>query len=347
MNPNPFHKLVAKEDDYTQLLSNLLQRSDVFRQELLTKFLSDRSLATKIRPDEIRPQVTFDGCLRPDLIIQSDNLIVFFEVKWSLKRGLTRGQEIRSPAEDSEEVGSYISFLRGRKEASRWLLYLTPRGWVHRGLIEDRLREHDGEHFHAKRVDWEDVSKVIGGNGDLAIDPFLSAFRMLLSDTLRPLSFSEEEISMLTSQEFAVSFSAFRKLQILIDQVEEKVKAAGFKTRRDKIPDSDEYGFYFTSGKCDLLWLGLWGEAWKQFESEDCEMPRVWFGVYKGCGSDVLIQAFSKTYADRLVKIAPENDWFVSWIPNGLLVEDAVDRIWREIKPVVEELTLIWKKETK
>ena len=39
---------------------------------------------------------------------------------------------------------------------------------------------------------------------------------------------------MLTSQEFAVSFSAFRKLQILIDQVEEKAKAAGFKTRRTK-----------------------------------------------------------------------------------------------------------------
>ncbi len=51
-------------------------------------------------------------------------------------------------------------------------------------------------------------------------------------------------------------------------------------------------------------------------------------------------------YADTLVKIAPDNDWFVSWIPNQLLVENAVETIWREIKPLVEELTLVWKTES-
>ena len=44
-----FHKLVTKEDDYTQLLCNLMLRFDDFRAQVLSLFLEDRPLAYRIR----------------------------------------------------------------------------------------------------------------------------------------------------------------------------------------------------------------------------------------------------------------------------------------------------------
>ena len=105
-----FYKIAKKEDDYTQLLCNLMQRhgAEDFRLAVLSKLLCDPVLASQIEPEQIRTQVVVPGVGRPDLVIDAQTVHAVIEVKLNPRRGCTYYQ---TPPEDGTLYG-YYEYLR-------------------------------------------------------------------------------------------------------------------------------------------------------------------------------------------------------------------------------------------
>jgi hypothetical protein len=124
-----FYKLVNKEDDYTQLLCNLMQRNADFRNRVLRLFLSEKS-ASGVKPNHIQPQCVLPECGRPDVVIRTPELCAVVEVKTDTKRPLSPNQEPASYGQ--KELKGYVGFLRGYKVREQWLVFLVPQNWEYR-----------------------------------------------------------------------------------------------------------------------------------------------------------------------------------------------------------------------
>lgn len=131
-----FKNLVTREDDFTQLLFNLMERSDRFRTKLLESLLPGIS-AAKITAEEIGIQTILWGDGRPDIEVSTSDLYALVEVKVELGCGLTWNQEVEhgSPG----ELKGYFRALSNRKEWDRRLIYLVPRHWIHLSKLQKSL----------------------------------------------------------------------------------------------------------------------------------------------------------------------------------------------------------------
>jgi len=86
-----FHKVATKEDDYTQILCNLMKRQEgkELRTSVLSMILGNSDLASQVSPDQIDTQVSMREAGRPDLIVESPVVYAVIEVKLNPRRGLT------------------------------------------------------------------------------------------------------------------------------------------------------------------------------------------------------------------------------------------------------------------
>jgi hypothetical protein len=131
-----FYKVATKEDDYTQLLCNLMQRPEGrdFRTAVLSLLLGDPLLALSIEPEQISTQIIFPGAGRPDLVITSSTMIAAIEVKITRHRSCTDNQDL-----SDDSLDGYWGFLKEAPKARKILSLVVPRDWKY--LEENRNGE--------------------------------------------------------------------------------------------------------------------------------------------------------------------------------------------------------------
>lgn len=320
-----FYKLVNKEDDYTQLLCNLMQRNADFRNRVLRLFLSEES-ASEIKPNHIRTQCVLPECGRPDIVIQTPSLCALVEVKINPKRALSPNQE---PAPyGQKELKGYVRFLQGCKVREKWMVFLVPQDWKYREELQRMLLISESKYPHIKSglIFWEEIVQLITIPTDS--DQFLKGFQELLV-RFAPIMFSEEEVQLIFSKNFPLR--GVLKLQRLIKQVGERAKKKkGYSVKF--VTDSQESGFYLMKDKVGFFWCGIWADAGERDGQPFC------FGV---SDDDVelmpsLRNAFCEAYKGTTKRIG---DYTLGWIPQKTLEGDqSLEKVWARLEPVLAKV---------
>jgi len=313
---NIFHKLVVDEDNYTQLLCNLMVRFDDLRRTVLGLFLGDR-LASRIEPHEIRTQICLPECGRPDIVIQAPRLFAVLEVKVSPVRDLTSHQSLTGDY-------TYGAFLSKYPTAERWVLLLVPERWVHSPKAGNPSIKYG--FIKHKTVTWERVLDVITHTKDQR-DPFVDEFRSLLSDRFGPLTFSEEEEKMRP-----IDWRTARKLETVVDEIKRRGKDARYSCSLSQ--DRDDYGIDFRNqSRKYALWFGIWADFWEEHEFPLCfcfadtsklSVPNLEKSFTKGCRSKPI---HFDGYTVVGIRIQPQS-----------IGNDVVDSIWSQLEPVLAKI---------
>jgi hypothetical protein len=300
-----FHKIVRDENDYTQLLCNLMTRVDEFRCQVLNLFLP-MELAVKVPANVIQTQINIrdKSCLgRPDVEILWDEIRIFVEVKIHAWTGITENQDVTALAK--KEFDGYLGSLSRSPEKSRWLVYLVPQRWNYCAVINRSRADETGilsaANIRIETIFWEDVLKLLEDDKRFLDNPLLQEFAALLFAHLELIRFKVEEADMLFSKDFAIGYRSIRKTERLIDQVrammEEKFADLVIDST-DKKGRFQEYGLYTkTKHGQDLLWVGVWPDF-----SEQHPYP-ISIGVYHADDKDEkLHKAFLAAWPDKTVE---------------------------------------------
>jgi TDG/mug DNA glycosylase family protein len=152
-----FHKLVAKENSYTQLLCNLMKRDEGFCRTLLTLFAGENP-RMPFGDLIISPQKGLrDDCGQPDLLIEAPTLCIIVEVK-------TESHTARTPRQKLFGTDrSYLSYLKDKHHSGveTAFTFLVPHNWVFKEEMNDEIatfhEEGKWEKLTVTQVFWEQV----------------------------------------------------------------------------------------------------------------------------------------------------------------------------------------------
>jgi len=161
-----FHKVATKEDDYTQILCNLMKRQEgkELRTSVLSMILGNSDLASQVSPDQIDTQVSMREAGRPDLIVESPVVYAVIEVKLNPRRGLTAYQ-----------FGGYSIFFASATAPRKVLAFLVPANWQYQQLLDKDL-----ERF--KRIILQSAQRL--SNGKRSTDFTSNSFQTALMPIL-------------------------------------------------------------------------------------------------------------------------------------------------------------------
>lgn len=319
-----FDKVVVNENSQTQLLCNFMRRDDEFRTKVLTLFLPE-AVASKVRPHEIRREVSLLEGGRPDITIEAQGVCALIEVKASTRCELRENQDVR------EKLGSYAVFLKRNNAACKRFGFLVPRDFDALEGLNSRTREAREQlgDIEPKIVYWDQILAII--EKLQSRDGLFEEYRGFLAQKFGPIGFDQEEIQMLSSTAF---LRPFLKLTHLIRQIEIKCKK---EFRTDFQTSRDEVALYIKAqgSRESLLYFGVWKDFAEQGGSPIC------YGVldsWKSAGTFSMICERNK----RIVKkFGNSNEWIlVSVDPKVLDVENAAETIWEELHPILKELAM-------
>lgn len=324
LNNCVFDKVVVNENSQTQLLCNFMRRDDEFRTKVLTLFLPE-AVASKVRPHEIRREVSLLEGGRPDITIEAQGVCALIEVKASTRCELRENQDIRN------ELGSYVAFLKRSNAVCKRFAFLVPRDWESRDGLNSRMRGARAQlaDIEPKMVYWDQILAIT--EKLQSRDVLFEEYRRFLAQKFGPIGFNKEEIQMLSSTAFLVPFF---KLTDLIKQIENKCKKE-FKT--DFENSRDEFAFYIKArgNPESLLYFGVWKDFAEQGGSPIC------YGVLDSWKSARTFSMICERNKRIVKKFGNSNEWMlVSVDPKVLDVENAAETIWEELHPILKELAM-------
>jgi hypothetical protein len=318
---NIFYNLVTDENSTTELLCNLM-RFSVFRTPFLRQFLTE-TLATEVAWEDFETQVEIEGSGRPDLQIQTKDVLALIEIKVTLGAGLTVNQP-----------EGYIEFLRSQNALDRWLVFLVPKSWECIGDLKsgfEKAAETDNStKVQTRIIFWENVLEIFEKNDLVALNPFLHDFYDLLMARFgpKPLVFPVKEIFMLFSSELPTALS---HLQDLVDGVRDRSTAFKVKPFSSRSLCPQEYSLYFLDEQGrEIFWFGVWTPFWKANALPLC------FGVARSAGQAAR-EAFLSHYKGQTKSF---EGYILGWFGQEILAaENPVDQAWAHLSPLVEAIS--------
>jgi hypothetical protein len=327
-----FHRIVTKEDSYTQLLCNTLKREPSLLGDLLEK--AEIKLRDPIKSEDIRTQVRLNGCGTADLLIQTDKLSVIFEVKTDQHRPLEETQKL-----DVNRQG-YKHWLEDKKAKEKYeagLVYLVPGNWEYRtdnaNSIESYKKNSKRLAINACQIYWDDVLQCLQKNDSRTRDPIIvEEFRLLLMERFGPINFSTEENKRMFTPEFQM------ETVIKLNAVLEGLRARVAKKESESVSASYEFGFYLKKGKRDLLFVGLSKECWDAGHHQP-----ICFGVDNKDlrVKEAFIKAFRIEYKKDPISIDAMG-WTMGWVTqedfNRFVTADAINEIWNNLGHIWESV---------
>jgi hypothetical protein len=315
-----FHKLVSTENDFTQLLFNLMRHSDDFRASVLELLLKGSHTAG-ISPEQIRIQTDIAEDGRPDIVVSSGDLYAFIEVKVDEHCGLTTNQKINPIS------NGYLRHLLSQKnKRDRKFIFLVPGQWYYLDELKDSIKRFPGDNEENVQIRieyWEEILKVSNSIND----PLVKEFGKLLADRYEPVAFTAEELNMLFSAQFVDAFKSIRNLQMMISQIKKKSENCGYGCRIEE-KSIDEYGIYIFDKTNPERWL--WFGVWMPF-SEKHELP-ICFGI------DYTKSSEMKSILESVCPGATKDcdGWTMGWITKDAFeTNDHVQTIWKKLQPVL------------
>jgi hypothetical protein len=317
-----FFKLVTKEDDYTQLLCNLMKRDRDFCVRVLTLFLGKDLIRdlTRVHFSTQRHLPKRRG--RPDLIIETSKLYVIVEVKTEPHRGCTQRQELIA-------VNGYLRQLAEQSESGKLaaLIFLVPNNWKFRRKIEGDIEKWQAAtQVVVALKSWMDILAVL--STDREAFPFLTDFKVLLSERFGPIDFDSREAQSMFASDFPLP--TILKINAVIEGLRKK---AGKRATALEV-HKDETGFYLKKGSRLLLYVGCWLAFW-----EDNHPFPICFGIEDDVPvvKDAFKQAFANAYKTDAILFG---EWTMGWVPEeDFTGPDAVERIWSKLEPIWEAVS--------
>ncbi|MFC5861729.1 PD-(D/E)XK nuclease family protein [Acidicapsa dinghuensis] len=244
-----FDNVVSKENDHTELVRNLMDRSPQMAARFLSRLTEASITAMDAAKLTYRTQQSFagpDGRQIPDIVVLGEDFQCLIEVKVDPELGLTPKQLV-----------GYASCFSMEK-VHKHLCFLVPNDWKHShipGQIRDTLRD---KHVHVHRCYWQDLipelSECVAMVEDGLLKEVVSFWRWRFE--ISPMTLEEREFMKTWSGE---KYRAMQKLEKTIDQAKKLFDARQHKTESET--DVTAYGFYVKRGDLYLLWIGIWDAA--------------------------------------------------------------------------------------
>lgn len=315
---NIFNNLVTNEDSTTQLLCNLFMIK-VFRDKFLSHLNVDMEFIDEVGYENFNTQVTYKNS-RPDIVLESKNILLVFEVKTQNNRGLT----------DSQLSGYKEVFDSYRDENFRYkaLIFITPKNYAHEQEI-DNIKSKLINRYNVITTNWESIIELIEENELQNISNYLNDFSELLKSWYipQPITFKTMEIQSILSEKTP---SALLKLLNVVEVINSLSHSYNPKIRRSS--DWSEYGIYFRNNEDkDILFFGVWLEAWIKQKKPLC------IAVDKTSYSKKVVSEFSKFTNGKYIEV---QGWLCASPRDEMLEEESVaESIWEhELKPLLDKL---------
>lgn len=347
-----FYKVARKEDDYTQLLCNLMQRPELegkrFRTAVLEELLNDTKLTPYIQPDHISTQRVIPGTGRPDLVIDAaPTVCALIEVKLNPRRGCTDNQTL----EEGGTMGRYYKYLHlvsaERKVSRSILVFLVPGDWELLEKMRGDMKKFKGKYpsVETKIVLWEDIFKL---SERFSRNPLLREFRNLLYPEFSPVLFTDKEKKMAICGGSS-PISTIIKAAYVVDMIAKKCKDNKYLFSSQKAEkDGEAYGMEFYRKrigrehvKAPFFWFGIWSPYWEKHGKALC------FGVRDDWKAEK--KAFLGSFdgkTSRFSNPVDESDvWTLGWIPETDLI-DPVNKVWERLEPILKEVCTAGKSRT-
>jgi hypothetical protein len=234
-----FSGVLSDENAHTELLCNLLRRSDAFL-ELFYQFVTGKRLPHQ-KPTILSQFYAGDDG-RPDILLDfgdtSSNIIV--EVK-------TRSNcRTTPPQRDGPGKAGY-----GNRGTA---YFLVPGDWKHRGdIASNKMRM------------WKKLATELNKAADLMGDVVLHEYQAMLDLEYPSIRFSESERNEMAMSDPQVFVAAAIKLHRVIDSLGSRFRnhiILGQKLTTLFERTETEYGYYVKSKTTglNLLWFGMWSD---------------------------------------------------------------------------------------
>lgn len=337
-----FHRVATKEDDYTQLLCNLIQRRDgnELRTSVLSVLLGLPDMSSRIGPEQISTQMVLEEAGRPDLTINSSIVRAAIEVKLNPRRGCTPYQV--------PTLNGYCRFLNDAPASRKVLAFLVPADWQYRQDIENKLAafERDNPSINTRVALWE---TIFGLHKRFLRDPLHVEFWRLLQRDFSALEFSTREIEMAVNG-IGLPIRTFNKSGYVVDWLAAKCERSGFSIDKPKHQNSgEEYGIWFYTkrkgrdrGDAYFFWFGILSPYWEKRGKALC------FGITndKEAEKAAFLQSYSgdtEEFCNGMQQSAADV-YTLGWVSESDLVEDPsgrepAEKIWEWLRPILDRVS--------
>lgn len=330
-----FYRVATKEDHYTQLLLNLMQRPNGLRKEFLSRFIcKDPNISSQVAPSHLSTQVFISDAGRPDLVIDSPSIRAVVEVKLNPRRGCT---DYQIPDDDGFRRG-YCEFLNRATTTNRVLSFLVPRDWIYVKETREKLArfEQRDPSIRTGIFFWEDVFDL---RKNLSEDSILAEFWQLLAKDFQSIEFTKEEIDVMVNRA-GLPIRAIGKAAHLVDQIAKKARielSEYIINGPEHEKSGEQYGLEFYKKKIGhrteyCFWFGIWSPFWEEHGKALC------FGVSHE-QQPATQRAFMDVYSGEKREYGVSPQWTLGWIPEAdISGSDPVANVWNRLRPVLDKV---------
>lgn len=246
--PTIFDNVATKENDHSQLVRNLMDRSPLAATTLLEFFTGLKFPESEAAHFAYQTQQSSkgpNGREIPDIAVHGVNFQCLVEVKVDPNLGLNPNQ-----------LKGYASCFIPKKRLQH-LCFLVPHNWKHSNQLELVRKSLDGQDIQVRLCTWPDLvaklSDAVAKTNDALLKEVLSFWKW--SFEIIKMTPDEREFLKNWSGE---KFRPFRKLEMTVDKAKKRFKE-NYET--EDCSNSEEYGFYIKRGNTYLLWIGIWDKA--------------------------------------------------------------------------------------
>lgn len=316
--PNVLSELARGEDPITEILAAVCVHAPIRR--LVMRFLCGSEPFPRTKHADFSTQHTLEHGnkrMRPNLVVEAEDLCLVVEVKTSVFRALTENQP-----------GGYLAWMRESAAAGQrqMLVLLAPRHYRHLTQYQDAVEKHCPDHIQHREVFWPDLVEQIDNSGLLDSVLYLRDFRdMLYQQFIHAPWLTLNQIKE-TDMFSTTAADAFAKVMEIVESTGEEFKACkpDYEVRYVRTRMNRKDGMEYTcvlEGKDEQqpLWFGFWSPLWNEFG----------WPLAVGVGLDE-----DKTTLDHFEKFGksqPEGchkthgGYHVARVPDACLVQDGND----------------------
>lgn len=268
-----FNNIVKDENDFTQLLCNMMQFKEV-REAFLSLIDINEEKQKNINFEHFETEYSLGDNGRVDLAILTDTIITFVEVKIN-DAPLQDNQPATS---DKENWKGYLESLNNDyQEFEQILVFLTKENYSHLDEWKNRTKiwkkKHKNSGIELKEISWEKLCTKLDEKYQQNQEKFgeigvYSDFRKLLKDwfEVEPIILNKEILDKMKNKNLA---QVIESILTIIDQIKEQLVKISLRKITKKL-SIQEYGGSVYRDASEIIFFGRWLKHWKNTGNPIC-----------------------------------------------------------------------------
>jgi hypothetical protein len=300
-----FNNLIKQEPHFTQLFYNFL-KVNLFRQSFLDliKFDFDKKI---IDFEHFQVEYHLSKYGKPDIVLQSYETEILFEIKSWYNRGLTKNQP-----------DGYYKYLKQNSARHKALILICPEDYEHLDIFNQRIDKikSENDNIYLQTIYWEEIASQIKSKELDLQSPLIKEYLIFFNNwfQLEPIFLNNVNLTIMFGPEFPESLQKMMQfVENQYDYFQEKIE---FPIKWSNEKKWEEYGFKITLPyESGYLFIGIWFDYWKKTGNPFC------ISLYTV--DKKLIKLFNKSIA--FVKLEPAikfGEWVVTFIDKNIFIDE-------------------------